>query len=46
MLFILVIEYMEGGEIQWKNENDQPVMSIDKARRIFRDVVVGLEYRE
>ncbi|CAB4406630.1 unnamed protein product [Rhizophagus irregularis] len=40
----MVIEYMEGGEIQWKNENDQPVMSIDKARRIFRDVVVGLEY--
>ncbi|GES86871.1 kinase-like protein [Rhizophagus clarus] len=41
---VCIIEYMEGGEIQWKNENDQPVMSIDKARRIFRDVVVGLEY--
>ncbi|CAG8755278.1 30706_t:CDS:2, partial [Racocetra persica] len=38
------IEYMEGGEIQWKDENDRPVMSVDEARRIFRDVVLGLEY--
>ena len=37
---------MEGGEIQWKDENDQPIMSINEARRIFRDVVLGLEYRE
>ncbi|RIA89443.1 kinase-like domain-containing protein [Glomus cerebriforme] len=40
----MVIEYMEGGEIQWKDENDQPIMNISNARRIFRDVVLGLEY--
>ncbi|CAG8434112.1 5300_t:CDS:2 [Diversispora eburnea] len=40
----LVIEYMEGGEIQWKDDHDNPIMSIDKAREIFRDVVLGLEY--
>ncbi|RHZ56086.1 hypothetical protein Glove_406g50 [Diversispora epigaea] len=40
----LVIEYMEGGEIQWKDDHDNPIMSIDEARRIFRDVVLGLEY--
>ncbi|CAG8529038.1 4814_t:CDS:2 [Gigaspora margarita] len=40
----MVIEYMEGGEIQWKDDHDRPVMSVDEARRIFRDVVLGLEY--
>ncbi|CAG8525440.1 9899_t:CDS:2 [Ambispora gerdemannii] len=40
----MVLEYMEGGEIQWKDENDKPIMSIEKARQIFRDVVLGLEY--
>ncbi|CAG8547870.1 16231_t:CDS:2 [Acaulospora colombiana] len=39
-----VLEYVEGGEIQWKDENDRPVMSVDEARMIFRDVVLGLEY--
>lgn len=37
---------MEGGEIRWKDEHENPVMSIDEARRTFRDVVLGLEYRE
>jgi hypothetical protein len=46
IVFILVIEYMVGGEIQWKDENDRPVMSTDEARQIFRDVVLGLEYRK
>ncbi|CAG8508404.1 9952_t:CDS:2 [Scutellospora calospora] len=45
LVFSVVIEYMEGGEIQWKDEHDCPVMSVDKARQIFRDVVLGLEYR-
>ncbi|CAI2179088.1 13232_t:CDS:2 [Funneliformis geosporum] len=40
----MVIEYMEGGEIQWKDEYDRPIMSVEGARRIFRDVVLGLEY--
>jgi len=37
---------MEGGEIQWKDKHDRPIMSVDEARRIFRDVVLGLEYRK
>jgi len=37
---------MEGGEIKWKYENDNPVMTINEARQAFRDVVLGLEYRE
>ncbi|CAG8653468.1 6594_t:CDS:10 [Funneliformis mosseae] len=40
----MVIEYMEGGEIQWKDEYDRPIMSVERARQIFRDVVLGLEY--
>ncbi|CAG8460496.1 2085_t:CDS:10 [Ambispora leptoticha] len=40
----MVLEYMEGGEIQWKDENDNPIMDIEDSRRIFRDVVLGLEY--
>ncbi|CAJ0751313.1 10218_t:CDS:2 [Entrophospora sp. SA101] len=41
----MVIEYMEGGEIKWKDENDNPLMTINEARQTFRDVVLGLEYR-
>ncbi|CAG8488903.1 211_t:CDS:2 [Acaulospora morrowiae] len=40
----MVLEYMEGGEIRWKDDLDRPVISIEEARRIFRDVVLGLEY--
>ncbi|CAH1758960.1 5224_t:CDS:2 [Entrophospora sp. SA101] len=40
----MVIEYMEGGEIKWKDENDNPLMTINEARQTFRDVVLGLEY--
>ncbi|KAF9930858.1 hypothetical protein FBU30_011147 [Linnemannia zychae] len=40
----LVIEYMEGGEVRWKDSNDIPVLPLQDARTIFRDVVLGLEY--
>ncbi|KAI8322513.1 Pkinase-domain-containing protein [Martensiomyces pterosporus] len=40
----LVIEYMDGGEILWRDENNLPVMSADEARRVFRDLVLGVEY--
>ncbi|KAG0292885.1 hypothetical protein BGZ96_003534 [Linnemannia gamsii] len=40
----LVIEYMEGGEVRWKDSNDSPVLPLQDARTIFRDVVLGLEY--
>ena len=37
---------MEGGEIQWRDENDKPILGINEARGVFRDVVSGLDYRE
>ncbi|KAK9479916.1 kinase-like domain-containing protein [Lipomyces japonicus] len=40
----LVLEYVELGEIKWQNDDGSPAMSIDYARRMFRDVVLGLEY--
>ncbi|KAG0204963.1 hypothetical protein BGX28_003264 [Mortierella sp. GBA30] len=40
----LVIEYMEGGEVRWKDADDKPILPLQKARSIFRDVVLGLEY--
>ncbi|KAI8879808.1 Pkinase-domain-containing protein [Backusella circina FSU 941] len=40
----LALEFMEGGEIIWRDEDEQPVLSIDEARGIFRHVVSGLDY--
>ncbi|PWN47441.1 Pkinase-domain-containing protein [Violaceomyces palustris] len=40
----MVLEFMAGGEVQWKTENGEPVMTVDEARSTIRDVVCGLEY--
>ncbi|KAJ2653783.1 hypothetical protein IWW40_000067 [Coemansia sp. RSA 1250] len=40
----LVIEFMDGGEIAWRDSNNLPAMAADKARSVFRDLVVGVEY--
>ncbi|KAG0365213.1 hypothetical protein BGZ54_006754 [Gamsiella multidivaricata] len=40
----LVLEYMEGGEVRWKDSEDKPILSLPDARSIFRDIVLGLEY--
>ncbi|KAJ2393045.1 hypothetical protein H4S02_000434 [Coemansia sp. RSA 2611] len=40
----LVIEYMDGGEIAWRDASGLPVMAADKARSVFRDLVLGVEY--
>lgn len=42
----LALEYMEGGEIIWRedDESNTPVLSMNEARSIFRDVVSGLDY--
>ncbi|KAJ7587200.1 other/CAMKK/ELM protein kinase [Mycena floridula] len=40
----IVLEYLRGGAVQWQDQNKQPVLTVEQARRIFRDVVVGLEY--
>ncbi|KAG0088577.1 hypothetical protein BGZ92_005982 [Podila epicladia] len=40
----LVLEFMEGGEVRWKDLDDKPTLPLNDARTIFRDVVLGLEY--
>ncbi|KAJ2742548.1 hypothetical protein GGI20_004411 [Coemansia sp. BCRC 34301] len=40
----LVIEYMDGGEIAWRDASNLPVMAADEARSVFRDLVLGVEY--
>ncbi|KAI1304436.1 hypothetical protein EDD11_005097 [Mortierella claussenii] len=40
----LVLEYMEGGEVRWKDVDDKPILPLNDARAVFRDVVLGLEY--
>lgn len=38
------MEYLGGGEIRWRNEQQQPILQVDQCRRICRDVILGLEY--
>ncbi|KAI9262016.1 kinase-like domain-containing protein [Sporodiniella umbellata] len=40
----MALEYSERGEIEWRDELEQPVMDLEEARSIFRDVVNGLDY--
>jgi serine/threonine protein kinase len=40
----LVLEYMERGEIKWKDRNNRPILTVDEIRPMIRDVVLGLEY--
>lgn len=40
----LVLEYCEGGEVGWRTENGTPLVTVDQARKITRDIVLGLEY--
>ena len=39
---------MDGGEIVWRedDESNTPVLTMNEARSIFRDVVSGLDYRK
>lgn len=40
----LILEHMEGGEVIWKDDDDQPTLPLDRSRAIFRDIVNGLDY--
>ncbi|KAI9574055.1 other/CAMKK/ELM protein kinase [Boletus coccyginus] len=40
----MVMEYLGGGEIRWRDEHHQPILQVDQCRRICRDVILGLEY--
>ncbi|KAJ7157619.1 kinase-like domain-containing protein [Mycena crocata] len=39
----LIMEFMEGGELQWTID-DEPYLTMDQTRRCIRDVVLGLQY--
>ncbi|PKI84386.1 non-specific serine/threonine protein kinase [Malassezia vespertilionis] len=40
----LVLEYMDRGEIAWRDALGGPGMTVNKVRRAFRDTVAGLVY--
>jgi len=41
------LEYLDGGEINWQLDKEgKPALPISLARKYFRDVVLGLEYRK
>ncbi|KAJ2786634.1 hypothetical protein GGI15_001349 [Coemansia interrupta] len=40
----LVIEFMDGGEIRWRDDDGLPAMDASEARSVFRDLVLGVEY--
>lgn len=40
----LVLEYLECGEILWQSGEGVPLMTLDQAREVARDVISGLEY--
>lgn len=39
------MEYLGGGEVKWRNEHEEPILTLAQTRRIIRDAVLGLEYR-
>ncbi|KAI9439668.1 kinase-like domain-containing protein [Lactarius indigo] len=40
----MVMEFLGGGEIKWRDSENNPVLRVDQSRRICRDVILGLEY--
>lgn len=40
----MILEYCEGGELRWKEEDGSPSLTVDETRKIFRDTLLGLEY--
>jgi len=39
------MEYLGGGEVKWRDNQNRPVLTVSQTRRILRDAVLGLEYR-
>lgn len=42
----MILEYCEQGEIKWKDSEGKPALAVAEIRRIFRQTLLGLEYRE
>ncbi|KIM40661.1 hypothetical protein M413DRAFT_165880 [Hebeloma cylindrosporum] len=40
----IVMEYLGGGEVKWRDSQHRPVLTVSQTRRILRDAVLGLEY--
>ncbi|KAF8897022.1 kinase-like domain-containing protein [Gymnopilus junonius] len=40
----MIMELLPGGEVQWKNAANQPILMLRQVRRILRDTILGLEY--
>ncbi|KAF9463947.1 kinase-like domain-containing protein [Collybia nuda] len=40
----MVMEYLAGGEVKWRDDRNRPILSVEQTRRIIRDAVLGLEY--
>ncbi|EUC64921.1 Serine/Threonine kinase catalytic domain protein [Rhizoctonia solani AG-3 Rhs1AP] len=44
----LILEHMPGGEIKWRSGPpdvpDHPLLTVERARRVFRGTLLGLEY--
>ncbi|KDR75973.1 hypothetical protein GALMADRAFT_68116 [Galerina marginata CBS 339.88] len=40
----MVMEYLGGGEVKWRDDHYRPVLAVSQTRRILRDAVLGLEY--
>ncbi|KAI7867041.1 kinase-like domain-containing protein [Spinellus fusiger] len=40
----MALEYTEEGEIEWRDDKERPILQLPEIRKIFRDVVSGLDY--
>lgn len=40
----MVLEYMDDGEVIWRDAMNRPTLTVNEARAALRDVVLGLEY--
>ncbi|KAF7301645.1 Other/CAMKK/ELM protein kinase [Mycena indigotica] len=41
----ILMEYMEGGELQWRErDSSRPYLTIEQTRRVMRDVILGIGY--
>lgn len=40
----LVLEYAENGDLKWKDEENQPILTLEQVHAVFKDLVHGIEY--
>ncbi|KAF8992711.1 kinase-like protein [Hymenopellis radicata] len=40
----MVMEFCEGGEVEWQDDHGNPIQDLAQTRRILRDAIQGLEY--